>query len=134
MSEVADSKPQLSEEEIERLARIEAHAKAVHAVEGWKQKNVTKLSNFDQDYQAKAFQHSTAQAKNFYFLQDRAEMEACKHAFIHGFVSGSMYGGALGLGMSMYRRQIRHIPIMAVGLGATYGMLLGSSAWFRFDI
>ena len=61
-------------------------------------------------------------------------MEACKHAFIGGMMQGGYYGAIYGLGYSMYARKIRYIPMVAAGFGVTWGMLLSSSAWFRFDI
>jgi hypothetical protein len=61
-------------------------------------------------------------------------MEACKHAFISGMFNGAYYGGVLGLGTSMYTRKLRYVPMYAVGAGVTWGLLLSSSAWFRFDI
>lgn len=61
-------------------------------------------------------------------------MMACNKAFLHGVMSGGLYGGAIGVGAAMYHRKLRFIPKYAAGLGLTYGLLLGSSAWFRFDI
>ena len=67
-------------------------------------------------------------------LQDRAEMQAVNKAFIHGMASGAYYGGALGFGYAIYHRKVRMIPKVAFASGITYGLLLASSAWFRFDI
>lgn len=98
----------------------------------WVNKN--KVTFLDQDYQQAALAYNTENMKKQYFLQDRAEMMACNKAFVHGMVDGGYYGGIYGLGLAIYRRQLRYIPKCALMTGFTYGVLLGSSAWFRFDI
>jgi hypothetical protein len=67
-------------------------------------------------------------------LRDRADNQAVVVAFTHGLTSGVYYGGIAGLGYSIYYRKLRYIPKVALASGLTYGFLLGSSAWFRFDV
>jgi hypothetical protein len=59
---------------------------------------------------------------------------AVRVAFIHGMTSGVYYGGMLGFVYAVRYRQVRRIPQVALASGLTYGALLASSAWFRFDI
>lgn len=61
-------------------------------------------------------------------------MQACNVAFKHGLLSGLYYGGIVGVGASIYHRKLRFIPKYAIGWGVTYGVLLGASAWFRFEL
>lgn len=100
----------------------------------WSDKHLTKVTTLDSNYQQAALAYNTSAMKKAYFLQDRAEMQACSVAFKHGMMSGIYYGGVAGFGFAIYRRQLRHIPYVALSSGLTYGLLLGSSAWFRFDV
>jgi hypothetical protein len=102
--------------------------------EQWAAKHLKPVSVIDDDYRKKALEYNRANMKKQYFLQDRAEMQACTVAFNHGLMSGAYYGGIAGLGAAIYNRKLRFIPKYALGWGMTYGLLLGSSAWFRFDI
>ena len=95
---------EVDEETAERRQKIADHVRFVTNAERWKNANLKPLSNFDQDYQAKAFERNTKLLNSHWMLQDKAEMEACKHAFIHGMTSGLVYGGVYGLGVSIYKR------------------------------
>lgn len=129
-----DKKPEVDEETMERRQRIADHQRFTANAANWQKKNLKASDQYDSDYQSRAFEYNTQMMKSRWNLQDHAEMEACRHAFTHGLVSGGMYGSVLGLGYSIYKRKLMMIPKYGLAVGLTYGFLLGSSAWFRFDV
>ena len=55
-------------------------------------------------------------------------------AIQHGLYSGAVYGGGLGLGLAIYKRQLRQIPMYAAGAGIPYATFLAISSYYRMDI
>lgn len=55
-------------------------------------------------------------------------------AFQHGLYSGAVYGGGFGLGVAIYKRQLRMIPRYAAGVGLPYATFLAISSYYRMDI
>lgn len=101
--------------------------------EVWAQTHLKPVTTHDPLYQQKALAYNQERA-NSTFLQQFAEYQAGRVAFTHGMYSGAYYGGAVGLAMSIYYRNMMHIPRVAFGAGVTYGGLLWLSNMFRFDI
>ena len=62
------------------------------------------------------------------------DWQVTRLAIQHGLYSGAIYGGTIGLGMAIYKRQMRHIPITAAMLGVPYAAFLGISTCYRMDI
>lgn len=101
--------------------------------ERWAQTHLKPVTTLDPNYQQAALAYNQARA-NSSFLQQFAEYQAGRVAFTHGLYSGAYYGGAVGLVMSIYYRNMMHIPKLALGAGVTYGSLLWISNMYRFDI
>ena len=55
-------------------------------------------------------------------------------AIQHGLYTGAYYGGAVGLGMAIYKRQMHYIPKYALALGVPYATFLAWSTIYRMDI
>ena len=90
-------------------------------------------NNFDDDFVKKGVAYNTTRS-NGYFLQQRAEWQVTRLAVVHGLYSGAVYGGAAGLAMAIYKRQIRYIPYGALGLGIPYATGLAWSTIYRMDV
>lgn len=103
------------------------------AADNWARTHIKPVTNLDSHYQQSALSYNTANSKQT-FLAAKADLQACEVAFKHGMASGIYYGGSVGFLAACYYRQIRYIPKYALASGLTYGLLLGSSAWFRFDV
>ena len=95
--------------------------------------NGPKGNNFDESYAAKGMAYNTLRA-NGMFKQQRAEFMSTRLAIQHGLYSGCVYGGGLGLGMAIYKRQMRQIPYGAAMVGIPYAAFLGISTIYRLDI
>ena len=55
-------------------------------------------------------------------------------AIQHGLYSGMVYGGGVGLGLAIYKRQMRQIPYCAALVGIPYAGFLAISTVYRMDI
>jgi len=67
-------------------------------------------------------------------LGRRGDMMAVQVAAMRGFDGGLLYGGIAGFVSAIYSRKVSLIPKVAFGCAFTYGILLGSSAWFRTEV
>ena len=68
------------------------------------------------------------------FLQQKAEWQVTRLAVMHGIYTGCVYGGAAGLLMAVYKRQMRYIPYGALLLGVPYTTGLAWSTIYRMDV
>ena len=95
--------------------------------------NGPKGNNFDEDFVKKSMPYNTLRANN-YFTQQKGEWQVTRLAIQHGMYTGAVYGGALGLGMAVYTRQMRHIPYYALLVGIPYSTYLAVSTVYRMDV
>jgi len=95
--------------------------------------NGPKGNNFDESFVAQSMPYNSMRAQNR-FIKTRGDWQVTWLAVKHGIYSGSVYGGAFGLGVAIYKRQLRHIPIYAAGLAIPYASYLSISTVYRMDI
>ena len=92
-----------------------------------------KGNNFDESYVTASMPHNTPLAAGT-FVKQAGDWQVTRLAIMHGFYSGAVYGGGLGLGLAIYHRQMRFIPKTALLVGAPYAAFLGISTVYRMDI
>ena len=95
--------------------------------------NGPKGNNFDEKYIAQSMSYNTLRA-NRTFTQQKGEYQVTRLAFMHGLYSGAVYGGAVGLASAIYKRQMRQIPLWALGVGVPYAAFLAGSTIYRMDM
>ena len=94
--------------------------------------NGPKGDNFDENFLKQSMPYNTVRA-NKSFVQQRGDWQVTRLAVIHGLYSGAVYGGTLGLGMAIYKRQMGQIPRYALGFGIPYAAFMGISTIYRMD-
>ena len=95
--------------------------------------NGPKGNNFDETYVNQSMPYNTVRAGKF-MLQQKGDWQVTRLAIMHGLYTGMVYGGSAGLAMAIYKRQMRHIPIYALGVGVPYATFLAISTVYRMDI
>jgi len=88
------------------------------------------------------FDHNYEQASAEYIqkralkrgVQTNAHYQSVHVAFQHGLLHGAYYGTGIGFLSAVYNRKVRMIPMYALGIGASYGFLLGASAMYRMEV